>query len=124
MLFRKITKEERCRFKVKRGIWNWGDDLRMCRELIVAEEDGLVVGLITYVESSGRDPDFFGVGIVSVHPKFQRKGLARGMINVLFDQAWLLDKGVRVSPYTEQGKLKIKPIFEEFSSKFNIKLRH
>ena len=124
MIFRKIPKEERCRFKVKRGIWNWGDDLRMCRELIVAEEDGLVVGLITYVESSGRDPDFIGVGIVSVHPKFQRKGLARGMINVLFDQAWLLDKGVRVSPYTEQGKLKIKPIFEEFSSKFNIRLWH
>ena len=124
MLFRKITKEERYRFKVKRGIWNWGDDLRKCRELIVAEEDGLVVGLITYVESSGRDPDFIGVGIVSVHPKFQGKGLARGMINVLFDQAWLLDKGVRVSPYTEQGKLKIKPIFEEFSSKFNIRLWH
>ena len=124
MLFRKIPKEERYRFKVKRGIWNWGDDLRMCRELIVAEEDGLVVGLITYVESSGRDPDFIGVGIFSVHPKFQGKGLARGMINILFDQAWLLDKGIRVSPYTEQGKLKIKPIFEEFSSKFNIRLWH
>ena len=71
MLFRKIPKEERYRFKVKRGIWNWGDDLRKCRELIVAEEDGLVVGLITYVESFGRDPAFIGVGIVSVHPKFQ-----------------------------------------------------
>jgi GNAT superfamily N-acetyltransferase len=124
MLIRKMPMEERYRFKVKRGIWNWGDDLRTSRELIVAESDGLVVGLITYVESSGRDPDYIGVGIVSVHRKFQGKGLARGMINLIFDQAWLLDKGVRVSPYTEQGKLKIKPIFEEFSSKYNIRLRH
>lgn len=124
MIFRKIPQEDRYRFKVKKGIWNWGDDLRMFREIIVAEEKGLVVGLITYVESSGRDPDYVGVGIVSVHPKFQGKGLARGMINVLFDQAWLLGKGVRVSPYTDQGLLKIKPIFEEFSSKFQIQLKH
>lgn len=124
MEYRKIPTKEKRSFRIKDGIWNWGEELRNIREIVVAEDHGIVVGLITYNESSSADADYIGVGIVSVHPDYQGQGLSRGMINALFDQAWLLGKGVRVSPYTSEGMIKIKPLFEEFSSKFKINLLH
>lgn len=124
MQYRKIPTADKRTFKVKAGIWNWGDDLRHIREIIVAEENNQAVGVITYTENSVYGSEYIGVGVVSVHPDYQGRGCAKGMIDVLFDQAWLLGKGVRVSPYTPEGLIKIKPVFEKFSSKFKISLKH
>jgi len=49
---------------------------------LVAEVDGLVVGHIAFspVTMSDGTKDWYGLGPVSVHPDFQRKGIGKALI--------------------------------------------
>ena len=50
---------------------------------LVAEIDGRVVGHIAFspVAISDGTPDWYGLGPVSVHPDYQRKGIGKALIN-------------------------------------------
>jgi len=61
------------------------DALRSAKALtvsLVAEVDGLVMGHIAFspVTMSDGTKDWYGLGPVSVHPDFQRKGIGRALI--------------------------------------------
>ena len=61
------------------------DALRSAKALtvsLVAEIDGLVVGHIAFspVTMSDGTNDWYGLGPVSVHPDFQRKGIGKALI--------------------------------------------
>jgi putative acetyltransferase len=61
------------------------DALRSAKALtvsLVAEVDGLVVGHIAFspVTMSDGTKDWYGLGPVSVHPDFQRKGIGKALI--------------------------------------------
>ena len=61
------------------------DALRSAKALtvsLVAEIDGLVVGHIAFspVTMSGGTSDWYGLGPISVHPDFQRKGIGKALI--------------------------------------------
>jgi len=61
------------------------DALRSAKALtvsLVAEADGIVVGHIAFspVTMSDGTKDWYGLGPVSVHPDFQRKGIGKALI--------------------------------------------
>lgn len=124
MLYRKIPDNETTSFKVKSGMYYWSEELRRNRKLIVAEENKIAIAVISYLESSFYDSDYIGVGIVTVHPLYQATGLVRGLIQCLFKEAVRLKKGIRISFYTDDGELKIRHIFEEYSKTYQVKINH
>ena len=124
MIFRKIKPIERYTFKVKNGIYYWGNNIRERREIIVAEINGLAVGVLSYSINNTKNSNFIDVGIVSVHPIYQSIGYARGMLNVLFELAKSLNKGIEVTAYSEEGELKLMPMFLDLSRRYNVDLKH
>ncbi len=55
---------------------------------LVAERGGAILGhvAVSPVRLSGGEPDWFGLGPVSVHPHFQRKGIGRRLVAQALDE--------------------------------------
>ena len=121
---RKVPRSENKLLKIKPGMVFWSDDLTEMRDFIVAEINNEVIGFITYVEISAYDPNCLGVIVISVHLDFQGRGIAKRLINEVFNQAWLLGQDIRVSPFSPEGDLKVKHIFYEISESSGIKFRY
>lgn len=121
---RKIPRSENRSLKIKSGMVYWSEDLLVLRDFIVAEVNNEVVGFITYVEKTIYDLSSVGVNLISVHRDFQGKGIARSLIDELFNQAWLLGQDIRVSSFSSEGNLKVKHIFYEISESTGVRFRY
>ena len=121
---RKIPRSENNSLNIKNGMAYWSEDLLTLRDFIVAEVNNEVVGFVTYVDKSIHEPTSLGVSVITVHQDFQGKGIARSLIDEVFNQAWLFGQDIRVSPFSPEGDLKVKHIFYEISESTGIKFRY
>ena len=88
--------------------------------VLINENEDIVAALVLGYNPSGWDSKIeYLMHSISVEKEYQGKGLSKELINTFFD---FCSKNkisiVKQSPYTKQGKLKIKKTFNETSKKY------
>ena len=85
------------------------------RSYLAAIESGCVVGLVSFVESSMRVPGALGVGFVSTHSGHRGCGVARRMLEALYELAAHENKPIAMSAYEPDGERWLRPLLAKLS---------
>ena len=84
-------------------------DILANRTYIVAMLNNVVVGVVSVADKSARINNAIGVGFVSVHEDYQRKGISTKLVEHLFSYARTLKKHIANTRYEQEGLLWLKP---------------
>ena len=86
--------------------------------LAALDPQGQVLGLVCFVESSARTPGALGIAFVSTHVQHRRQGVARALVEALFELASTESKPVAMTPYEDDGEKYLKPLVAHFAAQF------
>lgn len=77
-------------------------DTVLHRSYLVAAQGEEVRGMIGFVEESAWMPQAFGIGFISTHREHREEGVARALLNALFELATKEGKGIVMSAFDEK----------------------
>ncbi len=93
-------------------------ELLKCRTYLASFCEGKVVGLVGIAETSRRVPRALGVAFISTHPDFRRQGVARELVEALFQFARLHGVGVATTPYGPEGRKWLRPLLRDAARRY------
>lgn len=93
-------------------------DLLRCRTYLASLDGANVVGLVGFAESSRRVPGAFGVGFISTHVDHRRQGVARELVDALFELALSQGKAIATTQYGPLGRRWLRPVLKAASRRY------
>lgn len=85
-------------------------------------ERNLVVGLLCYVPRSSWDPDFMGLGFVSVAQDYKNQKIASNLLSMWVSLAASENKGIRMGHYEPEGLKWLPSVVSKLSVQHNVPL--
>ncbi len=98
---------------LERDIPHFSEEVLNWRSYLAAFEGDQVVGLVGFVENSLRVPGALGVGFISTHRAHRQRGVARALVNALFEWALEQGKAIANTDYEPDGLKWLKPLMLE-----------
>ena len=88
------------------------------RSYIAAMQGSAIVGLACVTEDSMRIPGALGVSFVSTHPERRNQGIARQLVEALFEFARNEHKGLANTAYEPDGERWLRHVFARNAQAF------
>ncbi len=93
-------------------------DMVNFRTYVVALEAGKVVGMVALLDQTMRMENAVGVGFVESHLDHRNRGIARVLVDGLFQYARKSRKAIANSAYTSDGRKWLQPLIKEAAERY------
>jgi GNAT superfamily N-acetyltransferase len=93
------------------------------RSYLLCEINGEVAGMVVFVENTQWMENAFGLGAVTVSPRFKNQGVGTFLVDAFFHLALLHGKQVRSTPYEPEGKLYLRSVMRRAAAKYDVNLQ-
>lgn len=87
-----------------------------CRTFIAVYHDQKIVGLASLTESSNWHDNAIGVGYISTHKGYRKKGVAKLLVETLFNYAATTHRDISNTSYEPDGKLYLRHVMQRVST--------
>jgi predicted subunit of tRNA(5-methylaminomethyl-2-thiouridylate) methyltransferase len=87
-------------------------------QLIFGTKKETIVGIVSIVEASSRIDNSIGIGFVNTHAKFRNCGIAKELVERLFQFANEEKKHISNTAYEAEGDKWLKPLMQNASEKY------
>lgn len=103
---------------VQSGFTLFDQNMLSHRTYIVAFEAQAVVGLVCLVESSARIPGALGIGFLETHRLHRNRGVAKALVNGLFEFASRQGKHIANTSYEPDGERWLAPLMRSAAQRY------
>ena len=101
---------------------HFSHDVVNYRSYLICRIDDQVAGMIVFTEQTRWLENGFGLGVVTVSPKFKNQGVGKFLVEHFFQLAKLHGKDVRVTPYEKEGELYLRHVIRRVAREYDVQI--